>query len=65
MRLKALDTIRVSNAVPKGRKEEGDEFTINKEEGAELVRRGLAVEVKAKRKPANKARSGAPKNKGN
>jgi hypothetical protein len=61
MKLKAIDTIRVSSAG--GRKEAGETFEVNDAEAAELVRRGLAVEVgaenplkaKTKAAPANKA----------
>ncbi|MBX7496768.1 hypothetical protein K3172_12955 [Qipengyuania sp. 6B39] len=51
MKVKALDTIRVSSAG--GRKEKGETFEVNDHEGKELVERGLVKKV-----PAEKA---APK----
>lgn len=68
MKLKALDTIRVSAAG--GRKEQGEEFEIEDSQGKQLVERGLAEEVKSKAPPAAKAKpkaankaAKAPKNK--
>lgn len=57
MKLKAIDTIRISAAG--GRKEAGEIFEVNDFEAADLVARGLAVEVtaagKAQPAPVNKA----------
>ena len=64
MQMKALDTIRISSAEPKGRQEPGDVFEINDHEGKELAKRGLAVEVKSKASPKNKSRGTPQNNKG-
>lgn len=56
MKVKALDTIRVSSAG--GRKEMDETFEVNDHEGKELVERGLVEQVdeaKAATKPAKKA----------
>ena len=56
MKVKALDTIRVSSAG--GRKEMGETFEVSDHEGKELVERGLVEEVEGKtaaKKPAKKA----------
>ena len=54
MKLKALDTLRMSSAVP-NRVLRDETFEINDQEAEDLVRRGLAEKVK--RAPANKARA--------
>lgn len=61
MKLIAKDTILVTAATPSDLRA-GDEFEINDGDGAQLVARGLAVEVKVEAAPSNKAKP-APKNK--
>jgi hypothetical protein len=46
MKLEAKDTIHVSN-VRQEPFERGEKFEIEKTQGADLVKRGLALEVKA------------------
>ena len=65
MKLQALDTLHISNVRPEPLRA-GEEFEVNEGEGQQLVKRGLAKEVKSSAKsedaPANKAEA-VPANK--
>lgn len=61
MKLKAIDTLHVS-AVGPDNLAPGEEFEVSDETGAQLVKRGLATEMKAPSAQGNKPNP-APANK--
>ncbi len=61
MKLKANDTLAISN-VKNEPIQPGEQFEIEDGQGADLVKRGLATEVKAAKVPENK-KAAEPSNK--